>query len=137
MTVSSEKLKALEERMRRLGIFENDLEERFIRSSGAGGQKVNKAASRVYLKHRPTGLEVKCQISRSQSINRFLARRILCDKYEFQILKIQTEATREERRVRKQKKKRSRRAKQKMVEEKRKRGAVKALRKGVGISDEY
>ncbi|MEK7791495.1 MAG: peptide chain release factor-like protein [Deltaproteobacteria bacterium] len=141
MHVSPEKLRAMEERMRHLGIFEQDLEESFIRSGGAGGQKVNKAASCVYLRHRPTGLQVKCQISRSQSMNRFLARRILCDKYELQILKIQTEKAAEAHRVRKQKKRRSRKAKQKMLEEKRKRGEKKALRKGVtpkGVTtDEY
>lgn len=136
MHISPEKWRAIEERMQRLGIFEHDLEESFIRSGGAGGQKVNKAATQVYLKHRPTGLQVKCQISRSQSMNRFLARRILCDKYELQILKIQGEKAAEAHRIRKQKKRRSRKAKQKMLEEKRKRGEKKALRKGV-IKDEY
>jgi protein subunit release factor B len=68
--------------MEALGVHERDLEERFVRSSGAGGQKVNKTSTCVYLKHLPTGLEVKCMKERSQSINRFLARRELVDKIE-------------------------------------------------------
>jgi peptide chain release factor len=78
--VSEEKKRWLEERMRSLGILEKDIEEKFIRSSGAGGQKVNKTSSCVYLKHLPTGVEVKCMKDRSQSLNRFLARRELVEK---------------------------------------------------------
>ncbi|MBI2070770.1 MAG: peptide chain release factor-like protein [Elusimicrobia bacterium] len=77
--VSPEKETALRARMQRLGIREAEIEEHFVRSGGKGGQNVNKTATCVYLKHRPTGLEVKCQESRSQAINRFLARRILTD----------------------------------------------------------
>ena len=66
-----------------LGIREGDLEERFIRSGKKGGQNVNKLATCVYLKHRPTGVEVKCQIERTQGQNRFLARRILADKIDY------------------------------------------------------
>ena len=78
--VSEEKNRWLEEKMRALGIRENDLEEKFVRASGPGGQKVNKTSSCVYLKHLPTGVEVKCMKDRSQSINRFLARRQLVEK---------------------------------------------------------
>ena len=80
--VSEEKNHWLREKMEALGVREGDLEERFVRSSGAGGQKVNKTSTCVYLKHLPTGLEVKCMKERSQSINRFLARRELVDKIE-------------------------------------------------------
>jgi protein subunit release factor B len=80
--VSEEKNHWLREKMEALGVHERDLEERFVRSSGAGGQKVNKTSTCVYLKHLPTGLEVKCMKERSQSINRFLARRELMDKIE-------------------------------------------------------
>ena len=65
-----------------MGLREEDLEEKFIRASGRGGQKVNKSSSAVYLKHIPTGLEVKCMKERSQSINRFLARRELLERIE-------------------------------------------------------
>jgi len=75
--VSEEKNKWLREHMEALGILEKDIEEKFIRSSGHGGQNVNKTATCVYLKHLPTGIEVKCMKDRSQSINRFLARREL------------------------------------------------------------
>lgn len=80
--VSEEKNKWLRARMESLGIQEKDLAESFIRSSGKGGQHVNKTSTCVYLKHIPTGLEVKCMKDRSQSVNRFLARRELADKIE-------------------------------------------------------
>ena len=80
--VSEEKNKWLRERMDALGIQEEDFVEKFVRSSGKGGQKVNKTSTCVYLKHIPTGIEVKCMKDRSQSINRFLARRELIEKIE-------------------------------------------------------
>jgi protein subunit release factor B len=80
--VSEEKNKWLRERMDVLGIQEKDFVEKFVRSSGKGGQKVNKTSTCVYLKHIPTGIEVKCMKDRSQSINRFLARRELIEKIE-------------------------------------------------------
>jgi len=84
--VSPDKEQALADRMERLGLREEDIVEKFIRSGGHGGQNVNKVATCVYLKHLPTGTEVKCQQERSQSLNRFLARRILADKIEADIL---------------------------------------------------
>jgi protein subunit release factor B len=107
--VSEEKNRWLQERMAALGVRENDLEERFVRSSGAGGQKVNKTSSCVYLKHLPTGLEVKCMKERSQSINRFLARRELMDRIE----RMSGQPTHEDiqrERIRKQKLRRRRRS---------------------------
>ncbi len=80
--VSEEKNRWLRERMKALGIYEKDVEEKFVRSSGKGGQNVNKTSTCVYLKHVPTGVEVKCMKDRSQSINRFLARRELVKKIE-------------------------------------------------------
>jgi protein subunit release factor B len=80
--VSEEKNRWLREKMERLDIREKDIEEKFVRSSGKGGQNVNKTSTCVYLKHTPTGLEVKCMKDRSQSINRFLARRELAEKIE-------------------------------------------------------
>lgn len=78
--VSDEKNRWLRERMAELAVVEADLEERFVRSSGAGGQHVNKSSTCVVLRHRPTGIEVKCMAERSQSLNRFLARRELLEK---------------------------------------------------------
>jgi peptide chain release factor len=82
MAVSSEKQKALQETLKKLNIREEDVLEQFVRSQGAGGQKVNKTSSAVYLKHLPTGLEVKMQKDRSQALNRFLAWRLLSEKIE-------------------------------------------------------
>jgi len=78
--VSEGKNRWLQERMTALGVREEDIAESFIRSSGKGGQHVNKTSSCVYLRHLPTGLEVKCGTDRSQSVNRFLARRELLEK---------------------------------------------------------
>jgi protein subunit release factor B len=80
--VSEEKNRWLKEKMKALNIREEDILEKFIRSSGKGGQKVNKTATCVYIKHIPTGIEVKCMKDRSQSINRFLARRELVERIE-------------------------------------------------------
>jgi len=80
--VSEEKNRWLREKMEALGIHEKDIEEQFIRSSGSGGQKINKTSTCVYLKHIPTGIEIKCMKERSQSVNRFLARRELVMRIE-------------------------------------------------------
>jgi peptide chain release factor len=80
--VSEEKNRWLKLKMEALGVTEGDIEERFVHASGRGGQHVNKSSSCVYLKHLPTGAEVKCMESRSQSLNRFLARRNLLEKIE-------------------------------------------------------
>jgi protein subunit release factor B len=126
--VSREKEKALLERMKRLGIKESDIEEKFIRSGGKGGQKVNKASTCVYLKHIPTGIEVKCQEERYQALNRFLARRILANKIEKAILGKLSEEEQRIEKIRRQKRKRSKRAKLKMLEDKKKRSEKKKAR---------
>jgi len=123
--ISPDKEQALRERMEALGIFEKDLEERFIRSGGRGGQNVNKVATCVQLKHRPTGLEVKCQQERFQALNRFLARRILADKVERAILGRKSEEERRIAKIRRQKRKRSKRAQEKILADKRRRSDLK------------
>lgn len=114
--VSSEKEKALQERMEQLGIRESDIVERFVRSRGHGGQNVNKVATCVYLKHLPTGLEVKCQQERYQAANRFFARRLLVQKIERMVEGKESEEQKAIEKVRRQKRRRSRRAKEKVLE---------------------
>ena len=131
LPLSVDKLAQLEQRMRALGVQENDLEETFVRSGGAGGQKVNKSSSCVMLLHRPTGLRVKCQTSRQQALNRFLARRLLLDKIERrQQGFVETQRAHIEK-VRRQKRKRSRRAKERMLADKARQGQKKQLRGAV------
>jgi len=117
--VRPDKEQALAERMEKLGIREGDIVEKFIRSGGHGGQNVNKVATCVYLKHLPTGTEVKCQQERLQSLNRFLARRILVDKIETAIIGRQSAEEQRIAKIRRQKRKRSKRAKDKMLADKR------------------
>jgi protein subunit release factor B len=117
--VSPDKEQALAERMEKLGIREADIVEKFIRSGGHGGQNVNKVATCVYLKHLPTGFEVKCQQERFQSLNRFLARRILVDKIETAMLGKESAEEQRIAKIRRQKRKRSKRAKDKMLADKR------------------
>ncbi len=114
-SVSPEKEKILHEKMESLGIKATDIIERFVRSQGHGGQKVNKTSTCVYLKHIPTGIEVKCQKERSQSLNRFLARRILINKIESVILGKQSEEQQHIQKFKRQKRKRSKKAKEKVL----------------------
>lgn len=126
--VSAEKENKLLERMRRLGIQEADLLERFIKGGGKGGQKINKTSSCVYLLHRPSRIEIKCQRERSQALNRFLARRELCDKLEERVLGAQSARRQAIEKIRRQKRRRSRRQKQRMLDEKHRHARKKKLR---------
>lgn len=107
--VSEEKNRWLRQRMEDLGVREADIEEKFVRSSGRGGQHVNKTSTCVWLRHIPTGLEVKCMKDRSQSINRFLARRELLEKIGLLAGEVTPRAGKSDR-LRKQKAKRNKRA---------------------------
>jgi protein subunit release factor B len=132
MIISPEKDAALRERMELLGVREEEFRETFIRSSGPGGQKVNKTSSCVYLVHLPTGLSVKCQQERSQTLNRFLARRLLLDRIErLRTGLVSAERMRVEK-IRRQKRRRSRRAKESTLEAKRLQAEKKSLRTRVG-----
>jgi len=116
--VSTDKEKQLAERMQALGVREQDIAEQFVRSSGAGGQNVNKVSSCVVLHHRPSDIRVKCQQERSQGLNRFLARRLLLDKIEAKFSAVKTNEEQRIEKIRRQKRKRSRRAKMRMLDQK-------------------
>lgn len=129
--VSAEKEEQLAQRMAALGVSEADIEESFVRSGGHGGQNVNKTATCVMLLHRSSGLQVKCQSTRQQGLNRFLARRLLLDKIErMKHGHVAAERARIEK-IRRQKRKRSRRAKARMLADKSHQADKKASRRPV------
>ncbi|MFA7005231.1 MAG: peptide chain release factor-like protein [Verrucomicrobiia bacterium] len=129
--VSPEKETQLAQRMSALGVREADIEETFVRSGGHGGQNVNKCATCVQLIHRPTRLQVKCQTTRQQGLNRFLARRLLLDKIEA-LQKGYVDADRAAaEKIRRQKRRRSRRSKQRMLADKSHQAAKKESRRSV------
>ncbi|MCK9276213.1 MAG: peptide chain release factor-like protein [Syntrophales bacterium] len=130
-TVSPEKEKALLEKMSQLGIREEDIREIFIRASGAGGQKVNKTSSCVQLIHLPTGISVKCQRERSQSLNRFLARRLLAERIERIQKGIKSQEKKRIEKLRRQKRRRSKRAKEKILQLKHRQSEKKGLREKI------
>jgi protein subunit release factor B len=133
--IGPDKQALLEERMTALGVVEADLVEKFILGSGSGGQKINKTSSCVYLKHEPTGLEIKCQANRSRELNRYQARRELCDKLDEIRLGKASARQQEMEKTRRQKRRRSRRSKQQSVADKRILSVKKNLRRSPGTGD--
>ncbi len=134
--VNKSKEEELAGRMRSLGIKEEDIAEKFLRSRGHGGQNVNKTSTCVYLKHLPTGIEVKVQQERSQAMNRFFARRLLADKIEEMLLGEQSRVRQQIEKIRRQKRKRSKRAKEKMLRDKQHTAGKKFLRGRVDGANE-
>ena len=127
--IGKEKLDALQERMDSLGIKSEDLIEKFILGSGKGGQKINKTSSCVYLKHIPTSFEIKCQRDRSREMNRYYARKELCDWLEETLENKKSERQQEMEKIRRQKRRRSRKSKEKMLANKKQQSEKKSLRK--------
>jgi protein subunit release factor B len=119
-----------------LDVRPEDIEEKFIRGSGKGGQKINKTSNAVWLKHAPTGIEVKCQRHREREKNRMSAYKLLINKIEDLVKGEESERAKKIYKLKKQKAKRSKRAKEKMLELKKHRGELKETRKKVVIESE-
>jgi protein subunit release factor B len=126
--ITAEKQEKLQQRMATLGICETDMDEHFIRGSGKGGQKINKTSSCVQLVHRPSGIEIRCQQTRSQADNRYWARRELCDRIEEHLLGEKSARQQAAEKIRRQKRRRSRRAKARMLDAKTRQGEKKKMR---------
>jgi protein subunit release factor B len=126
--ISRDRIRSVLQRMEQLGIRPDDLEELFVRGSGAGGQKINKTSSTVVLKHVPTGIETRCQQERSLTQNRFLARQELCDKLEARRLEKKLALAAEVSRNRAINRKRTKGEKRAMTQQKRHRGKIKSMR---------
>ncbi len=129
--VSATKEEELIRWMEELKLYEEDIIEKFIRGSGSGGQKINTSANCVWLKHEPTGIEVKCQAARSRAHNRFTARRSLCKKLDKLISGKKSKAEQAREKIRRQKRKRSKRAKEKILKDKQAQSKKKESRKKV------
>jgi protein subunit release factor B len=128
MLIGSDKERRLKVKMERLHVREHDIEEVFTKSSGPGGQNVNKVESCVVLCHRPTGLTVKCQEHRTQFANRFFARELLLEAIEnFYHERKRAEKYRAEK-LRRQNRKRPQALKEKILELKKKKSARKKER---------
>ncbi len=127
--ISEKKWQQLQQRMLALRVSESDLEEKFVIGSGRGGQKLQKSATCVYLKHNPSGIIIKCQVQRSRQDNRYFARRRLCEKLEEQLQIEHAEKKSQADKIRRQKKRRSRRSKQKMLDDKHHQSKIKKNRR--------
>ena len=123
--IQKDKWDSLHAKMEKLGMKEEEIIEKFILGSGRGGQNLQKTSSCVYLKHLPSGLEVKCQQTRSRDQNRFFARRELLDKLEQEILGEKSRKQQEIEKLRRQKQRKTRKQKAKMVEDKKQRSVIK------------
>lgn len=134
--VTAEKLDALRLRMESLGIVEDDLVEKFVLGTGSGGQKINKTHSCVFLRHEPSGIQVKCQEGRSRAANRYQARVLLCDRFEYGVEEKERRERETVARHRRRNRRRSAGSKARMLEGKRRRSGMKRLRQSVEPPEE-
>jgi protein subunit release factor B len=128
MAITHKKLEDIQKLMEEMGIHESDLIEKFIIGSGKGGQKIQKTSSCVYLKHIPTGIEIKCQKDRLRETNRYLARKMLCERIKEKVFHEKSEKQKLIEKIRRQKQRKTRKQKQKMIENKRHLSEKKQLR---------
>jgi protein subunit release factor B len=133
--IIAEKKEHQQRRKAARGIEEGDLVEKFVRGTGSGGQKINKTSSTVYLKHKPSGIEIKCQVGRSQAMNRFQARTELCDRIEARRKKLQLERRQAAEKKRRAKRKRPRGVKERILKSKHQRSDLKKQRRKPGRDD--
>lgn len=129
--VTADRESELAQRMTALGVREVDIDESFVRSGGHGGQNVNKVATCVMLVHRPTGTQVKCQDTRRQGMNRFLARQLLLDKIETARKARAASAQARREKSRRQRRKRSKGAKERVLADKAHQSEKKSRRRRV------
>ncbi len=135
--VSSEKQSALQERMEQLGISEDDLTEKFVLGTGSGGQKINKTHSCVWLKHEPTGNEVKCQSGRSRAMNRYIARSRICDAIDEERRQRRLRQKQAAERARRQNRRPSAASKARALAQKRRRSQLKQQRQKPSNDDSH
>ena len=131
--ISVSKQQQLQKQFDTFNIKESDIIEKFIHSSGHGGQNLNKVATCVYIKHIPTSIEIKCQKYRTQLLNRYAARKMLADAIETMTLGEKSRKIQAIEKIRRQKRKRNKRAKEKMLEQKKLNSDKKQNRKKVEI----
>jgi len=131
--ISVSKQQQLQKQFDTFNIKETDIIEKFIHSSGHGGQNLNKVATCVYIKHIPTSIEIKCQKYRTQLLNRYAARKMLADAIETMTLGEKSRKIQAIEKIRRQKRKRSKRAKEKMLEQKKLNSDKKQNRKKVEL----
>jgi len=127
-TPGGNRMVKLRERMEQLGIAEEDLQEKFIQGSGPGGQKINKTASCVVLSYKPANIDIKCQRTRSLTLNRYYARFELCERITEQLQEEKSKRQQEAEKIRRQKRRRSRKQRARMLDEKSRHSEKKANR---------
>lgn len=135
MPIRKEKQQQLLDEMEKLKIHEDDIEEKFILGSGSGGQKINKSSICVFIHHLPTGIKLKMQKSRQRELNRYYARKLLCEKIAHKIHLEKTEKQKLQEKIRKQKQRRSRKSKAKILEDKKHHSEIKQHRKKPNYED--